>query len=72
MTGPTLPGGQHAPTMRLRDRRSDAGVLGDITNKKEEAQQPQVAAKSRSKVRIDPSAVIESNQRFESRDKTAT
>jgi hypothetical protein len=41
-----------APTMRLRDRKSGAGVLGDITNHREEVAAPQAGlAKTRSKVR---------------------
>ena len=44
--------GEAAATMRLRDRKSGAGVLGDITNKKEVSKSSQSgASKARSKVR---------------------
>ena len=70
MTGPTLDG-QDQPTMRLRDRRSDVDVLGDITNKKEEVQQAQASSKPRSKVRFWPLADAWFKDGFESSGKSA-
>ena len=53
------------PTMRLRDRRSESGVLGDITNRKEKSHNDHVASKSRSKVRNSPSSICRFNLEFE-------
>ena len=45
--------GEPSATMRLRDRKSGHGVLGDITNKKEETNKASATApKGRSKVSI--------------------
>ncbi len=63
MTGQTNDGPDQ-PTMRLRDRRSDAGVLGDITNKKEDQGDLSLQVKPRSKVRKSSSTAADFEDRF--------